>query len=309
MNRQSQISTPKGQDTSSKIPKVPDRPLPPYLKFSRKTWPKVRSENPDCQLWEVSRMIGQLWDIYPECEKTVFQQEFEIEKLEYEKAMKSYQQSYSQYLSIRSRNVKNAAEKGIAGNVSRKSGASDQNTISGVIIQPVDDEDPYEMTSKRLSAIRYDRNNRLMTELFSTSYLPDQRSMVPQHRIEQLRRQGLSLEQHQNKLNDELLRLEDSFNQRKRAIELSTDVFNKALKKVCEDRPNFNQEGYEARVSEWQSQLLKNYGEYKRRLQAKIETGRKETPVLSSLINGSNLEEIAPEDNSDLTINPFSEHS
>lgn len=53
------------------------------------------------------------------------------------------------------------------------------------------------MTMKRLAAIRYDRNNRLMAELFSSSYLPDTRTIVPQHRIEQLRKQGQQLAVHQ----------------------------------------------------------------------------------------------------------------
>ena len=69
--------------------------------------------------------------------------------------MKAYQQSHSQYLTVKSRTIRNIAEKSIAGNVSRKAVSSDQNNLSSVVIQPVDEEDPNEMTSKRISAIRY----------------------------------------------------------------------------------------------------------------------------------------------------------
>lgn len=53
------------------------------------------------------------------------------------------------------------------------------------------------MTAKKLAAIRYERNNRLMTDLFNTSYLPDTRNIVHQQRIEQLRRQAQNLTEHQ----------------------------------------------------------------------------------------------------------------
>ena len=55
--------------------------MPPYLRFSRKMWPKVSSENRDAQLWEISKIIGQLWTTCPEPEKAVFQQEYETEKV------------------------------------------------------------------------------------------------------------------------------------------------------------------------------------------------------------------------------------
>jgi hypothetical protein len=41
----------------------------------------------------------------------------------------------------------------------------------------------------------------------------------------------------QNKLNDELKRLEDNFNHRKRAMESSAEAFTINLKKTCEDKP------------------------------------------------------------------------
>lgn len=273
------------QELSVRCPKPPERPLPPYMRFSRKIWPKVRGENPDSQLWEISRMVGQLWNELPEAEKTIYQEEFESERIDYEKHMKSYQQSYSQYLSMKSKSLKNIIEKGTMGaTLSRKGGVPDQNSLSGVVIQPVDEEDPFEMTSRKLSAIRYDRNNRLMLELFSPNCLPDQRTIIPQYRIEQLKKQCSSLGEHQTRLNEELSKLEDNFNQRKRSILSSTESFNESLKRICERKPNFDQENYEKMVNEAMEEITKNYEEHKRKLQIKLETEKKETPILSSLI-------------------------
>jgi hypothetical protein len=143
-------------------------------------------------------------------------------QIEYEKAMKSYNATYAQYMSGKSR-VKGTPQNDKP-NTSNRKANNDQNTVTGVFIQPVDDEDPFEMAGKRLAAIRYDRNNRLMAELFSSNFVPDPRTFVPQHRIEHIRRQGQSLEQHQNKLNDELTKLDNQFNQRKRAIEEAAEA-------------------------------------------------------------------------------------
>lgn len=53
------------------------------------------------------------------------------------------------------------------------------------------------MTGKRLSSFRYDRNNRLMSELFAPNYLPESRSIILQQRIDTFKKQGQSLSLHQ----------------------------------------------------------------------------------------------------------------
>ncbi|KAI1726981.1 HMG (high mobility group) box domain-containing protein [Ditylenchus destructor] len=292
MYRQNQQTSSRsgGQDVNIRPPKPPERPLVPYMRFSRKMWPKVRNENPDSPLWDIGKMIGQLWRDALDNEKAVYQLDYEAEKVEYEKAMKAYHNSpaYQQYLSARNRSkIVQANEKSVGG----RKGAQDASNVTGVIIQPVDDEDPYELTGKRLSAIRFDRNNRLMSELFAPNYLPDTRSLVPQQRIDQLRKQGQSLASHQQKLNDELKRLEDNFNQRKRAVESTSEVFNANLKKVCEEKPQaLTEANYNNLVAEWETTILKNYEEFKKQQQvirARQEAERLETPVLYSLTCGN----------------------
>lgn len=76
-----------------------------------------------------------------------------IFKVEYEKAMKNYNATYSQFMASKSRvKTSNQQEKMVSG---RKGGIADQNAVTGVFIQPVEDEDPFEMAGKRLAAIRY----------------------------------------------------------------------------------------------------------------------------------------------------------
>ncbi|KAK6045100.1 HMG box [Cooperia oncophora] len=67
-------------DYAMKAPKPPDRPLVPYMRYSRKMWSKVRAENPEAQLWDIGKIIGQMWRDIPDSDKAVYQHEYEIEK-------------------------------------------------------------------------------------------------------------------------------------------------------------------------------------------------------------------------------------
>lgn len=105
--------------------------------------------------------------------------------------------SYQQYMHAKGRGIK--MEKPGALSNSRK-GITAQTMDSnnpGVVIQPLDEEDPFELTGKRLAAIRFDRNNRLMSELFNSNFLPDSRNIIPKNRIDTLNKQAANLSSHQ----------------------------------------------------------------------------------------------------------------
>ncbi|XGW14707.1 hypothetical protein V3C99_000742 [Haemonchus contortus] len=271
-------------DFAMKAPKPPDRPLVPYMRYSRKMWSKVRAENPDAQLWDIGKIIGQMWRDISDADKAVYQHEYEIEKVEYEKAFKAYQNShaYQQYVNAKTRAKAN-----------EKSSRS-RMEVGGVVIQPVDEEDAgNELSCRRLAAVRFDRNHRLIGDLFSPAVVTDTRTVVAQNRMDMLRKQAQSLSAHQSKLEEELVKLEEIHREKKRQIEKGSEEFAENLKRVCEEKPQLDEAKYAELLEEMKVKLLDAYKEYKKkqdeinaRLAAEREKIVEETPVLAELVMG-----------------------
>ncbi|KAK0416739.1 hypothetical protein QR680_012654 [Steinernema hermaphroditum] len=189
-----------------------------------------------------------------------------------------------QYLKNR---AKAPLEKGgmpIPGNGGRRAEAG------GVVIQPVDEDEGIEYSAKRIAAARFERNHRLIAELFSSSVVADSRNVVMQHRMDTLKKQGNSLKLHQEKLEEELVRLEKVFNDKKRQLEKNSEEFAVNLKKVCDDKPQLDADKFNSMVDEWKGKLLDAYKEYQSNQEAikkKQEAEKQQTPMLYSLVEES----------------------
>lgn len=262
------------QDMSTRGPKVPERPLQPYMRYSRKMWPKVRAENPDAQLWDIGKIVGKMWLETTDAERSVFQHEYELEKADYEKQMKNFQGSGMSNFMMNKGRAKNNEK------MSRS-----RMDAGGVVIQPVDEDDAAnDMSTRRLAGVRYERNNRLIGDLFSPSIVTDTRTVVPHHRMEMLKRQAASLGTHQSKLEEELTKLERAHDNRKRAIEKGSDDFQEQLKKVVSEKPVVDEEKFEQTVKEWEEKLVTAYEEYKKKQTETASQNANSAPLLRNLV-------------------------
>uniref|UniRef100_A0A069DWF3 Putative swi/snf-related matrix-associated actin-dependent regulator of chromatin n=1 Tax=Panstrongylus megistus TaxID=65343 RepID=A0A069DWF3_9HEMI len=239
-----------------KPPKPPEKPLMPYMRYSRKVWDQVKAQNPELKLWEIGKIIGQMWRDLPDEDKTEYVEDYEAEKLEYEKSLKAYHNSpaYLAYMAAKARGKTATQSSDDRETHDRSSGGSKQDRR--IDIQPAeDDDDPDDGYSvKHVAYARYLRNHRLINEIFSDSIVPDVRSVVTTARMQVLNRQVQSLTMHQKKLEAELQQTEEKFEAKKRKFAESSEAFQEELKKHCQRA--VDEETY-AKMVERQYELLK----------------------------------------------------
>jgi SWI/SNF-related matrix-associated actin-dependent regulator of chromatin subfamily E protein 1 len=218
-----------------KPPKAPEKPLMPYMRYSRRVWDKVKNESPELKLWEIGRIIGQMWRDLPEGEKSEFTDEYESEKVEYDAKLKIYHNSpaYQAYMQAKARGTPVVEEPQELPNI--PVGRGGKNNERRIDIQPAEDEeDPDDgLSVKHVAHARFMRNNRLIGEIFSENMVPDVRSVVTTSRMQVLKRQVQSLTMHQKKLEAELTTIEEKYDSKKRKFLESSEEFQEELKKHC----------------------------------------------------------------------------
>eukprot|EP00092_Neocalanus_flemingeri_P022738 GFUD01024658.1.p1 GENE.GFUD01024658.1~~GFUD01024658.1.p1 ORF type:complete len:606 (-),score=239.55 GFUD01024658.1:441-2258(-) len=217
-----------------KPPKAPEKPLMPYMRYSRRVWDKVKNESPELKLWEIGRIIGQMWRDLPEGEKSEFTDEYEGEKIEYDAKLKTYHSSpaYQAYIQAKARGAPVVEEPQELPSVPVGRGKNAERRID---IQPAEDEeDPDDgLSVKHVAHARFMRNHRLINEIFGENMVPDVRSVVTTGRMTVLKRQVQSLTMHQKKLEAELTTIEEKYENKKRKFLESSEEFQEELKKHC----------------------------------------------------------------------------
>ncbi|XP_057294222.1 SWI/SNF-related matrix-associated actin-dependent regulator of chromatin subfamily E member 1-like isoform X2 [Hydractinia symbiolongicarpus] len=216
-----------------KPPKQPDKPLPAYMRYSRKVWETVKLQHPEMKMWDIGKLIGEQWRNLPEDERQGFFAEYEVEKSEYQDAMKAYHNStaYREWL-----RAKEKAQSAIQDQqmYEKMMGGSMPKEEPRFQLQQIEDDDDAEFAVKHVASSRFQRNHRLISEIFSESTVPDIKTIVTRPRLENLKRQVQSLMQHQRKLEGEIEDMEEKFAAKKQKILDRTAEFEEKVQKFLE---------------------------------------------------------------------------
>ncbi|XP_033625099.1 TOX high mobility group box family member 2-like [Asterias rubens] len=214
-----------------KPPKPPDKPLMPYMRYSRSVWDKVKQENGDLKLWEIGKIIGQMWRELPEEQKQIFTEDYENEKVDYTNNMKIYHNSpaYQAWVVAKGKVQQQQEQE------AKEPRPKPEPRMS---IQPAEDEDDQDdgFSVKHIAAARYQRNHRFVNDIFSDAAVPDPRSVVTESRMQVLKRQVQSLMLHQKKLENELMQIEEKHESKKRKFFETSDQFHSSIKKLCDQK-------------------------------------------------------------------------
>jgi len=228
---------PNDQIKIPKAPKQPDKPLPAYMRYSRKVWEKVKAANPEMKMWDIGKLIGEQWRNLPEDERQGFFAEYEVEKSEYQEAMKAYHNStaYREWLKAKEKAQQAIQEQQM---MEKMIGQQIPKEEPRFQLQQVEDEDEdAEFAAKHIASARYQRNHRLITEIFSEAAVPDAKSIVTRPRLENLKRQVQSLMQHQRKLESEIEEMEEKFGAKRKKIVDNSQNFKNKMEELSKPPP------------------------------------------------------------------------
>ncbi|RNA24811.1 SWI SNF-related matrix-associated actin-dependent regulator of chromatin subfamily E member [Brachionus plicatilis] len=293
--------------------KLPEKPMAPYMRFSKKVFDQVKMANADMKQWEIGCIIQQMWKDLSDSEKQEYINEYENSKFEYSEQLKLFHNSpqYQSFLSSTSKKSKNANGASNISNlvsnnptlVSLSSKSNDlvntgtiySTALSHYAIEPAEDDGIDESLSQKTQAsIRFQRNHRLLNDIFNEFCVQDSRSIVTQQRMEQLRKQVASLETHQEKLKQELVQIQEKYESKKRKfLSLSQDFDKEMIKlkenKITDEQQNqFFSKHYELIQKQWKdytdnfATLMANKNVTKESAQNLLREG------LENLINNAN---------------------
>ncbi|CAH8458526.1 unnamed protein product [Heterobilharzia americana] len=228
-----------------KPPKPPEKPLMPYMRYSRKVWEQVKNSNPHLKLWEVGKIIGQMWRELPDDEKILYMEEYDAEKTQYAELLRQYHSSpaYQAWLVAKERAEKSLEEQDqerrqtILRSRDRGNELPQGDLRESYILEDNEEDTEDQYTAKHVAAARFQRNHRLMQEVLSDARLPDPGQLITQSRLNTLRLQVEQLKNHKRNLCQEIEGCEARHKAKVQRIREESERFRMDYQKITAARP------------------------------------------------------------------------
>ena len=233
-----QKSSHKGRGHNSSMPqppKPPEKPLQPYMRYSRDNYDKVKTEFPDMKLSEISKIMGQRWKQLTEKEKQKYVDDWEYEKQAYSEQIKIYHNSPEYKTWLKNKNELEAANKRLAmaeqhSMYSQPPSVISTSQMSISQASHEDDEGEY-ITMQQVASARYQRNHRLMAEIFNEVVVPDFKPA----KINTMQEKIETITQGNKKLGEECEAIDEKCRKRRKKLIVDNKNFVKEMKRIREN--------------------------------------------------------------------------
>ena len=67
----------RGRNGAPRPPKIPEKPIQPYVRFTQKVWESVKQNNPEHKVWEISKLISKMWREAADSERQIYFDEYD----------------------------------------------------------------------------------------------------------------------------------------------------------------------------------------------------------------------------------------
>ncbi|CAH8450592.1 unnamed protein product [Schistosoma turkestanicum] len=276
MNSKSDMRVPKP-------PKPPEKPLMPYMRYSRKVWEQVKNSNPHLKLWEVGKIIGQMWRDLPDDEKILYVEEYDAEKIQYTESLRQYHSSpaYQAWLVAKERAEKSMEEQdqerrqSVLRSRDRGNELPQGDLRESYILEDNEEDTEDQFTAKHVAAARFQRNHRLMQEVLSDTRLPDPGQLITQSRLNTLRLQVEQLKNHKRNLCQEIEGCKARHQAKVQRIREESERFRLDYQKLTTARPVITESQFADMIIKAKYDMQREEEERKTRYLAELEIRRK----------------------------------
>jgi len=216
----------RGRNGAPRAPKMPEKPVAPFVRYSQKHWDTVKTNNPDMRMWEISKFIARMWREAADEERETFIQGYEHEKKQYHELVNRFYASpqYQSYMQAKQRWD------------SAEVRDDDEMTFS---MEPIDDvaTDDNSCSNRAVHAMRFHRNTYYMLEILSDHNVNNHMKIMRADQIAALDYHRTSLTNSIAEKKESIESVQEEHEAKKRRWAENSDDLDKEWKRLAEMTP------------------------------------------------------------------------